>query len=126
VIPSFIRQALQNGTLVVHGNGKQTRDYVYVDDEVNAMVAASTAPDVNRSTINVGSGRDTSVHELSKLVIEATGAKPEVVYNAHNEGGPDRMCADISLAKQKLNYDPQISLKTGLRLTLERDPRFKK
>ncbi|HTX80084.1 MAG TPA: NAD-dependent epimerase/dehydratase family protein [Longilinea sp.] len=126
VIPSFIRQALQNGTLVVHGNGRQTRDYVYVDDVVNAMVAASTAPDVNRLIINVGSGRDTSVHELSKLVINATGAKPEVVHNTHNEGGPDRMCADISLARQKLAYDPQVSLKTGLRLTLERDPRFNK
>jgi len=126
VIPSFLRQALQNGTLVIHSDGKQTRDYVYVDDVVSAMVAASTAPDVNRLTINVGSGRDSSIRELSRMVIEATGAKPEIVYNAHNDGGPDRMCADISLARAKLNYDPQVSLKTGLRLTLERDPRFKK
>ena len=61
VVLAFLRQALNNGTLVIHGDGEQTRDYVYVDDVVNAMIAASTAPDVNQLTINVGSGRETSV-----------------------------------------------------------------
>ena len=61
VIPNFLRQAWENGTIVIHGDGEQTRDYVYVDDVVNAMVAASIAPEVNRLTINVGSGTEVSI-----------------------------------------------------------------
>lgn len=123
VIPYFLRQAAQDGTLVVHGDGSQTRDYVYIDDVVNAMVAAATAPDINRLTINVGSGQETSVRELVRLVVDVTGSNPEVMYNTHVEGGVSRMCADLTLANQKLNYRPMISLDTGLRLLLEREPR---
>jgi UDP-glucose 4-epimerase len=125
VMLTFLRQALQNGTLVVHGEGKQTRDYVYVDDVVNAMIAASTAPSVNRLTINVGSGQETSVRELVRQVINATGTNPEVVYNPRSDGGPSRLCADLTLAAEKLNYHPSISLETGIRLTLERDTRLR-
>lgn len=125
VILAFLKQALNNGTLVVHGDGSQTRDYVYVDDAVNAMLAASTAPDVNQLTINVGSGRETSVRDLVKLVISVTGTSPEVVNNPRSDKGASRLCADLSLAGEKLNYRPSISLETGLRLTLERDPRLR-
>src|SRR5512136_2833382 len=82
VVPYFLRQALRSGTLVVHGDGSQTRDYVYVDDVVSAMVAASTAPNVNGLVINVGSGTETSVRDLVKRVLEVTTAKPEVIYNS--------------------------------------------
>src|SRR5512138_621105 len=61
VIPNLLRQSFLAGTIVVHGDGTQTRDYVYVDDVVNALAAAATAPDVNQCIINVGSGIDTSV-----------------------------------------------------------------
>ncbi len=125
VMLTFLRQALQNGTLVVHGEGAQTRDYVYVDDVVNAMLAASTAPGVDRMTINVGSGQETSVRELVRMVIAVTGADPEVVYNPRSDGGPGRLCADLTLAGEKLNYRPSISLETGMRLTLERDARLR-
>ncbi|MHB0987626.1 MAG: NAD-dependent epimerase/dehydratase family protein, partial [Bellilinea sp.] len=125
VVLSFLRQALNNGTLVVHGDGQQTRDYVYVDDAVNAMLAASTAPEVNQLTINVGSGRETSVRDLAKLVISVTGSNPEVVYNPRSDRGSSRLCADLSLAADKLNYKPNIGLETGLRLTLERDTRLR-
>lgn len=124
VIPSFLRQACQNGTIVAHSDGMQTRDYVYIDDVVNAMISATTAPDVDQSIINIGSGQEISIRELIRLVLEATGGHPEVVFNPKNEGGPNRMCADISLARQKLNYQPQVSLPTGLRQTLEKDLRL--
>ncbi len=124
VLPSFLRQSVQNATLIVNGDGTQTRDYVYIDDVVNAMVAAATAPDVNRLTINIGSGQETSVRALVKHAIEATGGNPEVVYNPQSEGGPARLCADLTLAAEKLNYHPSISLETGIRLTLDRDPRM--
>jgi UDP-glucose 4-epimerase len=125
VVLAFLRQALNNGTLVVHGDGAQTRDYIYVDDVVNAMLAASTAPEVNQLTINVGSGRETSVRDLAKLVISVTGANPEVVYNPGSDRGSSRLCADLTLAADKLNFKPSIGLETGLRLTLERDTRLR-
>lgn len=124
IIPNFIRQARQNGTLIFHGDGNQTRDYVYVDDVVNAMVAASTVQGVNGRVINVGSGQETSVRELARQVIEITGGKPEEVFNPRVSSGVSRMCADISLAKNELNYVPMISLENGLRLTMEKDPQF--
>jgi UDP-glucose 4-epimerase len=125
VIPYFLRQACYNGTIVVHGDGSQTRDYVYLDDAVNAMVAASTAPDINQKIINVGSGTETSIRELVNLVLDSTNGSPEVVYNPRNEGGVRRMRADIAQAAHLLNYRPAIDLRTGLRLTLERDNRLR-
>lgn len=124
VIPNFLRQAVRNGTLVLHGDGSQTRDYVFVDDVLNAMVSASTAPEVNRLMINVGSGTETSLRELSRLVMDITASDAEVIVNPHAEPGVSRMCADLGIAREKLGYQPRISLPEGLRLTLERDPRF--
>jgi UDP-glucose 4-epimerase len=124
VVPYFLRQAQRGGSLVVHGDGSQTRDYVYVDDVVSAMVAASTAPEVNGLVINVGSGIETSVKDLAKVVLETTGGKPEVLYNAQGSGGASRMAADLKLARERLNFRPSIKLEDGLRLTLQRDARF--
>jgi UDP-glucose 4-epimerase len=121
VIPGFLRQAWENGTIVIHGDGNQTRDYVYVDDVVDAMVATASAPDVNQRTINIGSGTEISVRELAKLAIEVTGGRPEVVYNPRNEGGISRLCADISAAGEYLGYAPKVSLFDGLTSTLTHD-----
>lgn len=126
VIPNFLRHATRNGTIVVNGDGSQTRDYVYKDDVVNAMVAAATAPEANQQIINVGSGVETSVSELARLVKAATGTEPEIVYNPRNAGGVERMCADLTLAKKLLNYQPLVSLKDGLGMTLEQDKRLQK
>jgi UDP-glucose 4-epimerase len=125
VVPYFLRQALRGGTLVVHSDGQQTRDYVYVDDVTAAMVAAATAPGLNGLVINVGSKTETSVRDLVRLVLEITGSKANVIYNSQTEGGVSRMCADLNLAAEKLNYKPAVPLEEGLRLTLARDPRFK-
>lgn len=125
IIPNFIRQSMQNGTLILHANGDQTRDYVYVDDVVNALVAAASVQGLDEPVINIGSGTETSVRDLARLVVEITGGKPEEVYNPRVSGGVSRMCADLSLAKEKLNYIPLISLEMGIRLTMERDPQFK-
>jgi len=125
VVPHYLRQAQRGGTLVVHGDGSQTRDYVYVDDVVSGMVAAATAPNVDGMMVNIGSGNETSVSELIKCVQEVTGSNAEVIYNPKTSGGVSRLCADLTLAKEKLNYRPSIGLAEGLRLTLKRDPRFK-
>jgi UDP-glucose 4-epimerase len=124
VVPYFLRQAQRGGTLVVHGDGNQSRDYIYVDDVVSAMVAAATAPGVGGSVINVGSGEETRVRDLVKLVLDTTGGKPEVLYNVQSAAGVSRMAADLRLAKEKLNFAASIKLEDGLRFTLQRDPRF--
>jgi UDP-glucose 4-epimerase len=125
VIPNFLRQAYQNGTLVIHGDGNQTRDFVYVEDVVNGMVAAASAPNINQLVINIGSGKETSTNDLARLVISVTGGRPEIIYNSRIEGGVSRMGADLTLAEQKLGYQPLIPLEMGLRLTRDRDPKVK-
>jgi len=126
VVPNFLKHALTNGSIVLHGDGSQTRDYVFVDDVVNAMVTSATASAVDQQIINIGSGVETSVRELARLVVQTVGTKPEEIFNPHKSGGSERMCADISKAYEKLNYLPLIPLEVGLRLTLERDPQFQK
>ena len=121
VVPHYLKQALRGGTLVAHGDGSQTRDYVYVDDVVSALVASATAPNINGLVINVGSGVETSVNDLVKSVLDVTGSKAEVIYNATTTGGVSRMSADLSLAKEKLGYRSSIKLEEGLRLTIKRD-----
>ncbi len=124
VIPNMLRQAVGQGTIVVHGQGKQTRDFVYVDDVVRAMVAAATAPRVDRQVVNIGSGAETSISDLAGLVLKITESKAETVYSPKTGTGVSRMCADLRLAKKLLGYQPRISLEDGLSLTLERDPRL--
>lgn len=124
VIMNYLKHAMTNGSIVIHGDGTQTRDYVYVDDVVNAMVTSSTAQGVDQQIINIGSGVETSLLELVRLIREITQKKPEEIFNPHHSGGTSCMCADISKAYEKLNYLPITSLAAGLRLTLERDPRL--
>lgn len=124
VVPHFIKQTLRNGTLVVHSDGQQTRDYVYVDDVIKALIATTTAPGLDGLMINVGSGVESSIRDLVNAVTEIVPGKAEVIYNPRTSGGVSRMCADLTLAKKKLSYQPSISLEEGLRLTLKKDVRF--
>lgn len=124
VIPHFLRQTIHGGTLVIHGQGKQTRDFVHIDDVVEAMVAAATAPTVDRLVINIGSGVETSIQSLAQLVIEAAGVRTDWMYMEDQDPGPSRMCADIHLARKKLGYKPHVSLEEGLAKMITLDPRF--
>jgi len=124
VIPNMLRQAVGQGTIVVHGEGRQSRDFVFVDDVVQAMVASATVSNVDRAIINVGSGVEISIRDLARLVLEVTDSRADVVYTSRVEPGVSRMCADLTLAKEKLGYIPRVGLAEGLTLTLERDPRF--
>ncbi|MEX0788744.1 MAG: NAD-dependent epimerase/dehydratase family protein [Anaerolineales bacterium] len=124
VIPHFLRQAARGGTMILHGNGEQTRDFVYVDDVVEAMVAAATAPNVDRKIINIGSGQETSVRRLAQSVLEAAGSDAQWLFKEDQDQGPSRMCADIRLARTTLGYQPRVRLEEGLRGMIEHDPRF--
>ena len=124
VIPNFLRQAVKEGTIVIHGDGKQTRDYVFVDDVVRAMVFAGSTPGINNLAINVGSGIETSLRELVQMILHLTNSNAEVIYNPRSDPGVPRMCADLTQANKVLSFEPQITLEQGLQITLERDRRF--
>jgi UDP-glucose 4-epimerase len=126
VIPQLLRQAKVGGSLVIFGDGTQTRDFVYVDDVVDALVVAATATDVNRSLINIGSGQEMSINDLALQVARAVGKQVSVLHNREHPSGVSRLVADIELAQKLLGWEPKTDLVEGLRLTLERDPRFSK
>jgi UDP-glucose 4-epimerase len=124
VIPQFLKQALGGGSLVVYGNGEQTRDFVYVLDVVEALQAAGTAAGVDRAVINIGSGTEVSINELVRKVGEAVGCTPHVLYSSAESGGVSRLVADVRKAREKLGFRPRVSLDEGLRRTLAEDPQF--
>lgn len=126
VIPQLLRQAQTGGSLVIFGDGQQIRDFVYVDDVVEALARAATATGVNRAVINVGSGQGVSINELAGEIARITGSGANVLHNVGQSAGVSRLVADVSRAKDLLAWEPQTDLAHGLRLTLERDPRFRK
>ncbi len=126
VIPTFLRQCALKGTVVIHGDGTKTRDFVYVDDVVDAFVAAAKLEDSDETVINVGSGAETSVSEVLTLAEEITGIKAQVIYNPRRVGGAERMCADLTIAENKLNYAPKVMLAEGMRRTFEADENLKR
>lgn len=125
VVPYFLRQARGGGSLVIFGDGTQTRDFAYVDDVVTALLAAGLNPQLNRQTINVGSGVETSINEVARLVLKLTNASSNLLYNSVENGGVSRLQADVTLARSLLGYRPGVSLEEGLRRTLAGDERFK-
>jgi UDP-glucose 4-epimerase len=124
VVPQLLRQAQSGGSLVIFGDGTQTRDFVFVDDVLDALMTAAVATDVNRAVINIGSGRELSINELAAQVALVSGKKVNVLHNPGQPGGVSRLVADVGMARQLLGWRPCTELEQGLRLTLERDPRF--
>lgn len=125
VIPRFLQQALTGGSVVIFGDGRQTRDFVYVTDVVDALVSAATAREVNRQVINIGSGVETSVTELVAHVERVTGRHVNQIINPEKSGGVPRLVADISRARLLLGFRPHVGLAEGLQRTLAQDRRFR-
>lgn len=126
VVPTFLRQCALKGTVVIHGDGTKTRDFVYVDDVVDAFVAAAKLEDSDETVINIGTGVETSVGEVLDLAEKVTGVKAQVIYNPRRVGGAERMCADLTIAEKKLNYAPKVMLAEGMRRTFEADENLRR
>jgi UDP-glucose 4-epimerase len=126
VVPNWLKQAVRGGSLVVHGDGKQTRDFIYVTDVVRALTAAATAPDVDQLVINVGSGNETRLRDLAQTILDVAESNGEILYTPRNDPGVSRMSADTELAAKMLGFQPRTSLEDGLRRTLEEDLRFQR
>lgn len=126
VVPQFLKQALAGGSLVVLGGGEQTRDFVYVDDVVEALVAAASAEGVDQRVINIGSGVEVSLNSLAETVERIVGRSVSVIHNTDESGGVSRLCADITLARRLLGFEPKVGLEDGLHRTIQLDPQFNK
>ena len=124
VVSQFLRQALTGGSLVVLGSGEQTRDFVYVDDVVEALVAAASVENIDRRVINIGSGVEMSINALVATVERVVGKTVSVIHNSDQSGGVSRLCADISLARRLLGFEPRVRLENGLHRMIEQDPQF--
>jgi UDP-glucose 4-epimerase len=124
VVPSCMKNTLTGASIVVFGDGSQTRDFVYVDDVIEALVSAATAPGVSQSVINVGSGQEVSINDLISAIGEVAGRQPEVIHNPRETGGITRLVADLTRAEALLGYRPRVSLMEGLERLLREDERF--
>jgi UDP-glucose 4-epimerase len=126
VIPLCLKQIVSGGSVVIFGGGKQTRDFVYIGDVVNALTNAATAERVNRAIINIGSGQEVSIAQLIERIERATKRAAHRIENAEEAGGVPRLVADIRLAGELLKWKPNVSLDEGLQRMLAEDERFKK
>jgi dTDP-glucose 4,6-dehydratase len=116
-IPTFLRQALQDKPLTVFGDGSQTRSFCYVSDLIKGL--ASLAASGHHQPVNIGNPGEMSLLGLAETVIEVTGSRSEIVFEALPEDDPRVRQPDISLAMDVLGWSPEVELKEGLKRTIE-------
>jgi len=116
-IPTFLRQALQDRPLTVFGDGSQTRSFCYVEDEIRGLIALAESG--YHQPVNIGNPDEHTLLELAKAVLEVTGSKSEIVFEALPTDDPQVRQPDITLARKILGWEPQIDLREGLRRTIE-------
>jgi UDP-glucose 4-epimerase len=114
VVPSFTRAMLNGGSPVVHGDGRQTRDFTYVDDAVDANLLAIRVANAAGSVYNVGSGHAVSLLELLGELERLTGRSAEPVHEPPRAGDVRDTHADLSRANAELDYRPAVAFDTGL------------
>lgn len=119
VVSNFIVQALKNEDITLYGDGNQTRSFQYVDDLVEGMVRMMNADDKFIGPVNIGNPNEFTIKELAEKVIELTGSKSKFVYNPLPNDDPKQRQPDISLAKEKLNWEPNVQLEEGLIKTID-------
>lgn len=118
VMPNFIQQALNNQDITIYGTGDQTRSFCYVDDMVQGLVAMMQTSNTN-GPVNLGNPAEITMKTLAEQIIRIINSDSELSYLPLPEDDPHRRKPDISLAKDKLNWEPKIDLETGLKNTIE-------
>jgi len=116
VIPIFINKALKNESLVIFGDGNQTRDFIYIRDVINACTLAA---EKGSGEFNIGSGVETSINNLANIIIELTNSKAKVLHEKPREGDIIHSLADISRANKILGFKPSYNIRTGLKETID-------
>jgi UDP-glucuronate 4-epimerase len=115
----FLRAALTGAPIKVFGDGRQTRDFTYVDDVVAATIAAGAAPDLSERVLNIGGGSPTSLLRVLELVRELVGRPIDVEHVAREHGEVRDTCAQTGRARQALGFSPRTTLECGLRAEFE-------
>jgi len=118
VVSNFIVQALNNQDITVYGDGSQTRSFCYVDDLVDGMVRMMNGSDEFVGPVNLGNPTEFTILELAEKIIEATGSKSRIVFRPLPQDDPLQRQPDISLAKEKLLWEPGTPLDEGLQTTI--------
>jgi dTDP-glucose 4,6-dehydratase len=116
-IPTFLRQALQDRPLTVFGEGLQTRSFCYVSDLIRGIIGLAESG--HHEPVNIGNPTEYTLLELAKVVIEVTGSRSEIVYEALPTDDPQVRQPDITLARDILGWEPEVDLREGLRRTIE-------
>ncbi|MGH7835155.1 MAG: SDR family oxidoreductase [Candidatus Binatia bacterium] len=119
VIPKFIMRLLWGKTLVVYGDGEQSRDFTYIDNVVHANLLALAAKEAPGKVFNVGCGERISLNQLIGFIEAIVGKKAEVEHADPRQGDVRHSLAAIVLAEQILGYKPQVTTEEGLRRTVE-------
>src|SRR5438067_6532590 len=116
-IPTFLRQALQDRPITVFGDGSQTRSFCYVEDEIRGLIALAESDE--HLPVNLGNPGAYALLELAKAVIEVTGSRSEIVFEALPVDDPQVRRPDITLAREVLGWEPEVDLREGLRRTID-------
>jgi UDP-glucuronate decarboxylase len=118
VVSNFIVQAIENKPITIYGDGSQTRSFCYVSDMVEGLVRMMNC-DGFTGPVNLGNPRELSIRELAELVLEITHPKSEIVHKPLPQDDPLQRCPDITLAKERLKWEPAVTLREGLEETIE-------
>ena len=118
VVSNFIVQALQNNDITIYGEGQQTRSFCYVDDLVRGLIAMMEQDSGFIGPVNLGNPSEITIKTLAEKVIELTGSKSKIIYCPLPQDDPVKRKPNISLAKEKLSWEPAIDLETGLDKTI--------
>jgi len=118
VVSNFIMQALMGKDITLYGDGMQTRSFCYVDDLIDAFILLMNSSDGFTGPVNTGNPIEFSIKELAEKIIDLTGSKSKLVYKSLPSDDPVQRCPDISLAKEKLNWNPEVQLEEGLIKTI--------
>jgi len=118
VISNFIRQALESEDLTIFGQGNQTRSFCYRDDLVEGLVRLMNGPDDFVGPVNLGNPGEFTILELAELILELTGSKSKLRHEPLPADDPTQRQPDITLARQKLGWEPTVPLREGLEKTI--------
>ena len=117
VVSTLISQAVSNQDLTVHGDGKQSRSFCYVDDLIRGVIALADSNEIG--PINLGNDREISVLELANLVLKINQSSNKITFTRAMDDDPKQRCPDLTFAKLKLNWSPTISVEEGLSRTID-------
>ena len=118
VVSNFIVQALKNQDITVYGDGSQTRSFCYVDDLIDGMVRMMNGDDEFVGPVNLGNPTEFTILELAEKIIQLTASKSRIVFRPLPQDDPLQRQPNISLAKEKLQWEPGTALNEGLQSTI--------